>query len=197
MVDDSKKMTLEEVARYLRLGNSTVYSMAQKGLIPGKKVAQQWRFDRNEIEKWFSSLPASDERRENKLRILVVEDEEVILQELVEFAREACPDSVIHEAREGFSALEEIWKFHPHLILLDCRIPNVDGVALCRSLKSRPATKNMHVMAVSGFLDDDLKKRLMEARVDDMVQKPVGEPFVDRLRDLCQSLIPKLEPGQA
>ena len=39
-------MTLEEVAKYLRVHKSTVYRMAREGSIPSSKVANQWRFDR-------------------------------------------------------------------------------------------------------------------------------------------------------
>ena len=46
-------MTLSQLAEYLQLGKSTVYKMAQKGEIPGIKIANQWRFDKGEIEKWI------------------------------------------------------------------------------------------------------------------------------------------------
>ena len=45
-------MTLSQLAEYLQLGKSTVYKMVQKGEIPGIKIANQWRFDKKEIEKW-------------------------------------------------------------------------------------------------------------------------------------------------
>jgi len=47
-----KLMTLSQLAEYLQLGKSTVYKMVQKGEIPGIKIANQWRFDKKEIEKW-------------------------------------------------------------------------------------------------------------------------------------------------
>ncbi len=46
-------MTLEEVAKYLRLHKSTVYRMAREGKLPGNKVAGQWRFKKDRLVQWF------------------------------------------------------------------------------------------------------------------------------------------------
>ena len=46
-------MTLDEVARFLRLHKSTVYRMAREGRLPGNKVAGQWRFKKERLVEWF------------------------------------------------------------------------------------------------------------------------------------------------
>ena len=50
---EEKLMTVKEVAEYLRLDERTVYRMARKGKIPAYKVAGQWRFKKELIEKWL------------------------------------------------------------------------------------------------------------------------------------------------
>ena len=45
-------LTVEEVARYLRVKRSTVYEWAQTGKIPAAKVGRLWRFHREEIDTW-------------------------------------------------------------------------------------------------------------------------------------------------
>ena len=47
-------MTLSQLAEYLQLGKSTVYKMVQKGEIPAVKIANQWRFKKEEIDKWIN-----------------------------------------------------------------------------------------------------------------------------------------------
>lgn len=47
-------MTLSQLAEYLQLGKSTVYKMVQKREIPAVKIANQWRFKKEEIDKWIS-----------------------------------------------------------------------------------------------------------------------------------------------
>lgn len=46
-------MTTQEVARYLRLNEATVYKLAQAGDIPAVKVGGTWRFKRELIDEWF------------------------------------------------------------------------------------------------------------------------------------------------
>ena len=48
-------MTIEEVAKYLRLSERKVYELAQKGDIPCGKVGTSWRFKKAEIQNWTDS----------------------------------------------------------------------------------------------------------------------------------------------
>ena len=53
MIDD-EILTLEEVAKYLRVSERTVYDCAQKGEIPAGKIRSAWRFKKSEIDKWVN-----------------------------------------------------------------------------------------------------------------------------------------------
>ena len=48
-------MTLEEVARYVKLTPQTVYKWAQQGQIPGTKLGKEWRFRRRIIDEWIDT----------------------------------------------------------------------------------------------------------------------------------------------
>ncbi|MCG8701281.1 MAG: helix-turn-helix domain-containing protein, partial [Bacteroidales bacterium] len=47
-------MTLEEVAKYLKLKPQTIYTWAQKNKIPAAKLGKEWRFRKTVIDKWFN-----------------------------------------------------------------------------------------------------------------------------------------------
>ena len=47
-------MTLEEVAKYLRLKPQTIYTWAQNNKIPAAKLGKEWRFKKSVIDKWFN-----------------------------------------------------------------------------------------------------------------------------------------------
>jgi PTS system nitrogen regulatory IIA component len=53
MIEDDI-LTIEEVAKYLRVSERTVYDWAQKGEIPSGKIGTVWRFKKSEIEKWVN-----------------------------------------------------------------------------------------------------------------------------------------------
>ena len=50
---DDEVMTIDEVARYLRVAPSTVYRQAREGRIPARRVGHRWRFSRTAIDRWL------------------------------------------------------------------------------------------------------------------------------------------------
>lgn len=53
-------LTIEEVAKYLRVSERTVYDWAQKGEIPSGKIGTVWRFKKAEVEKWVNDRLTSN-----------------------------------------------------------------------------------------------------------------------------------------
>lgn len=48
-------MTIQQVARYLKISRETIYKMAQRGEIPASKLGSQWRFNQLNIDEWMKS----------------------------------------------------------------------------------------------------------------------------------------------
>lgn len=46
-------LTIEDLARFLKLKRQTIYKWAQLGKLPGAKFGKEWRFRRSAIEKWI------------------------------------------------------------------------------------------------------------------------------------------------
>ena len=53
-------MTIEDVAKYLRVSERTVYDWAQKGILPGGKIGTTWRFKSADIQKWVNDKLNND-----------------------------------------------------------------------------------------------------------------------------------------
>ena len=65
-------LTIEEVAKYLRVSDRTVYDWAQKGEIPAGKIGTVWRFKKSEIEKWVNErLSSNIKKEENNPEVIV------------------------------------------------------------------------------------------------------------------------------
>ncbi len=56
-------MTLEEVARFLRLNKSTIYRMAREGTLPAWKLGNVWRFKKEAIEEWIVNSQQDHEKK--------------------------------------------------------------------------------------------------------------------------------------
>ena len=52
-------LTLPEVAKLLKVAEKTIYAMAQRGGLPAFKVGGQWRFKRDDLDKWIERQKSS------------------------------------------------------------------------------------------------------------------------------------------
>jgi len=53
LIQNEQLLTIEQVADYLQLQKSTIYTYAQRGSIPAFKVGRNWRFKREDVEVWL------------------------------------------------------------------------------------------------------------------------------------------------
>ena len=50
-------MTIEQLATYLKISQSTLYKLVQGGRLPGQKVGKRWRFHKDAIDEWLKTSP--------------------------------------------------------------------------------------------------------------------------------------------
>ncbi len=55
MNPDEEIMTIEEVAKYLKMRPQTIYKWAQEGKLPGAKLGKEWRFRKHLLDEWIDS----------------------------------------------------------------------------------------------------------------------------------------------
>jgi len=67
-------LTIEEVAKYLRVSERTVYDWAQKGEIPAGKIGTVWRFKKDEIEKWVNERLTSSVKANHNNQLVQVQN---------------------------------------------------------------------------------------------------------------------------
>ncbi len=102
--------------------------------------------------------------------ILAVDDTEASLKVLSDFLREE--GYSVRAALRGDMALRSALHQPPDLVLLDIRMPDIDGFEVCRQLKSHPATRDVPVIFISGLTETDEKLRGFEIGAVDYVTKP-------------------------
>lgn len=60
-------MTIDELAKYLRMKKVTIYKHAQEGKLPGFKVGSKWRFKKLTVDKWISDKE-NEEKQSKKTK---------------------------------------------------------------------------------------------------------------------------------
>lgn len=56
-------MTIDDLAKYLKLSTSTLYKLCAEGKVPGQKVGRHWRFHRSVIDQWLGHGQVRTPRR--------------------------------------------------------------------------------------------------------------------------------------
>ena len=77
------------------------------------------------------------------------------------------------DVADGVAALAAVRDFHPDVVLLDVTMPQLDGLEVCRRLKSDPATRLTPVVLVTGLSDLQDRIKGIEAGADEFLSKPV------------------------
>jgi DNA-binding response OmpR family regulator len=103
-------------------------------------------------------------------RIFVVEDDVRLSGLLVRRLREA--GFVADSAADGLSAWTTIRRARPDLVLVDIELPELDGLQLCKRLKSLPETETIGVIIASGRADVVDRILGLELGADDYIVKP-------------------------
>ncbi len=106
------------------------------------------------------------------MRILVVDDE-LDIREFVHYNLVKEGYDVVC-AENGREALQRAADFHPHLILLDMMMPEMDGREACRALRANPATSKTMIVFLSAVCEEDSLVECYEAGADDYITKPVS-----------------------
>lgn len=105
-------------------------------------------------------------------KILIVEDEEATRETWADFFESA--GYAVAQAGDGQVALEMARSERPSIILLDLRLPGLDGYQVCRRLKADPTTAQIPIIMITAFLTASSDTvRGIEYGADDYLNKPV------------------------
>lgn len=107
-----------------------------------------------------------------KYRIVVAEDEELLLNNLVQKIEQADEDfEIIGKAQTGSQAYELIEKLNPDVVITDIRMPVMDGITMLEKVrKTHPLTK---FVITSGFSDFEYARSAITLKVSDYLLKPI------------------------
>jgi len=168
-------LTTGEVARICKVAPRTVTKWFDSGQlhgyrIPGSKdrripVSQLMRFMRQ------NSMPLDGMLAFTKTRILIVDDE----PEIVDMLRDLLSKQSSYEVQtcqSGFEAGILAEKVKPHVILLDIHLGDLNGRAVCKTVRMNPDLSMTKVVAMSGQITEMEAGILLQQGFDGYLKKP-------------------------
>jgi signal transduction histidine kinase/DNA-binding response OmpR family regulator len=123
-------------------------------------------------------------------RVLVVDDNDDAARSLARLLR--LTGHEVTTAPDGASALAALPAFGPEIVLLDIGLPGMDGYEVAREMRRHPGGEKLALVALTGYGQDEDRRRSQEAGFNEHLVKPVDP-------DVLQSLLASLSdrPGPA
>jgi CheY-like chemotaxis protein/two-component sensor histidine kinase len=118
--------------------------------------------------------------RRAALRILIVEDNQDMAESLGILLR--LDGHRVETARTGAAGVELAQKLRPDVVLCDLGLPGgMDGYSVAARLRADPTTCRTHLVALSGYADEDARSRAAKAGFDQHLSKPVSLETIDEV----------------
>jgi len=121
----------------------------------------------------------------SKGKVLVVDDQPAIVGHLSALLENEGYE--VETADDGNNALLKVDIFSPDVVLLDIEMPEMNGLEVCRVLRSRPQTQLLPIVFITGMEDRKTRIECKEAGCSDFLNKPVDAlELIARTRSLMQ-----------
>ena len=114
---------------------------------------------------------------DEKYNILIVEDS-ATLRQMVTMALQERGYNVTGAA-DGITGLHALAEHTPDAILLDLNLPDIDGFALCKRIKSEPRGRNIPILVMTSLGESGFEIMAIEAGADDFIVKPIDPLVLD------------------
>jgi signal transduction histidine kinase/ActR/RegA family two-component response regulator len=111
-------------------------------------------------------------------RILVIDDNDDMRQMLRMTLAAGGRD--VHEAHDGASGLAHVALTKPDVVLVDVGLPDMDGYEVARRLRAHPDGANLRLIALTGYGQEEDRRRAAEAGFDAHLTKPVTPELLER-----------------
>ncbi len=179
---DPRPLTTGEIAQYCHVTDRAVLKWVDEGKL--KAYRTPGNHSRISVEDFLQflkeyNMPIPSEFREVGVghKILIVDDD----KEMVSAIKRVLLSHhgfTVDVAFDGFSAGQKFSEFKPDLILLDIKMPGVDGFEVCSRLRKDPASRGVKIIIVSGALDMDGMEKVMALGANDYMTKPFRNEFL-------------------
>jgi excisionase family DNA binding protein len=190
--------TTFETAKLCHVSPLSIINWVNAGRLPAFRTpGGHRRIRREDLIRFMkeNGIPLPEDLREGsgRSKVLVVDDEASVRDVLAEHLTTRANPYEVLTAADGFEAGRLVATFRPDVVLLDLRMPGLDGFQICRTIKADPESSNTVVIAMTGFYSPETEARILECGAVRCFAKPV-EPTT--LSEFIDSVFEKQAAGR-
>lgn len=173
-------LTVFKASKQCNVSPKTIINWVESGhIIAYKTVGGHRRIKQSDLVAFMikQGIPLpEDTPAEKRTRILVVDDDPIIVETIVQSLEEDEHDYEVISASDGFEAGIQVSHFKPHLLILDIMMPDIKGYEVCKKIKGDEETKDIKIIVLSAYLDEEKFKKMKEHGADVCFSKPLPLP---------------------
>lgn len=167
-----------EAARHCRVSRFTVLKWVRDGKLRAFTTpGGHHRIEREDLVRFLKDygFPVPTSLTEIRPPLVLIVDDEIGVTEFLGRALESDPDAnyEILSTQSGYEACILVGERNPDLVVLDIKMPGIDGVEVCRRIRANPASRLTQVIAVTGYASEENVKAIMEAGAKTCLPKPL------------------------
>ena len=126
---------------------------------------------------YSAALDSSDAKSAGRLRVLVVDDNIDAADTLTEMLRVSGHD--VDTAYDGVAAMDAVDSHRPDVVLMDIGLPKLSGYDVARQIRESDPQRRIVLVAVTGWGQDEDRRRSQQAGFDHHLVKPVDPAWLE------------------
>ncbi len=170
-------LTISQASKYCMVPTKTIINWIENGSLPALKTSGgHRRIKKSDLDKFLEErkIPVPAEAKsEARKKILVVDDDKIIVETIVQALEEDEFGYDLISASDGFEAGLQVSHFSPDLLILDIMMPDINGYEVCRKIKSNPASKDIKIIVLSAYLNEEAFDQMKTYGADACFSKPL------------------------
>jgi excisionase family DNA binding protein len=169
--------TVFQASQYCKVSPQTIINWIDAGHFKAYKTpGGHRRINIKDLEFFMQKqgIPIpKDKIEDTRKRILVVDDDPIIVESIVQSLEEDENDYEVISASDGFEAGLQVNHFKPNILILDIMMPDIKGFEVCKKIKTNPDTKDTKIIVLSAYLDEEKFNKMKEHGADVCFSKPL------------------------
>ena len=176
LVVQRKNLTTFAVASLLEVDPGSVVNWIDEGMLKAHRTpGGHRRVAPGDLLTFLREhgMPIPRQLQDAPVRVVVVDDEPDMASMVARAIGDAHPEYEITEANDGFQAGAVIATSCPDVVVLDLRMPGMDGFEVCRMIKSREDTRHAAVIAITAYPSEDSEREVLDCGASLCLNKPL------------------------
>jgi len=172
-------LTTGDIAHYCHTGMTQVNRWIKNDDLEAfRNPGGHYRVTREKFREFLerNGMPIIEDffRVEKKKKVLIADDDETVVGVISDILQKKYDDIELKTAYDGYQALITAGNFNPDLMILDIRMPKIDGLEVCRRIRENEAiSPELKILAITAHVDMYDRTTVIDAGADEYLIKPI------------------------